>query len=111
MNEQITASSGNVHEDLGFSDAEEMLLKADLASTIKQIIESKGLTQTKASELIGLSQPKLSDLLRGQFRGISEIKMMECITRLGRDEQIVIGEPLENQGRLRVMNTVQAPAS
>lgn len=87
---EVIASSGNVYEDLGFSDSEEMLVKSNLALVIQELIEKKGLTQTSAAKMIGLSQPKLSDLLKGKFRGISEAKMMECITRLGRDIRIEI---------------------
>lgn len=103
--ETITPSCGNVFEDLGLPDAEALLVKSKLASTIQAIIESKGLTQTRAAEMTGLSQPKLSDLLRGKFRGISEAKMMECIARLGRDVQIVIGSherPANSCGRVEV---------
>ncbi len=103
--EQITVTSGcgNVYEDLGLPDAESMLLKAQLASTIKRILADKDLTQTRAAEILGISQPKLSGLLRGQFRSISEAKMLECITRLGRDVQILIN-PVEqpNRGQIEV---------
>ena len=90
--EQITVTQGcgNVYEDLGLPDAKEMLVKAQLALSIARIIKSKGLSQKKAGQIIGLSQPKLSDMLNGNFRGISEAKMLECITRLGKDIQIVI---------------------
>jgi predicted XRE-type DNA-binding protein len=87
---EVTVSSGNVYEDLDLKDAAEMLVKAKLASTIQDILDSRGLTQTQAAELMGLPQPKLSRLLKGQFRGISEFKMMDCIARLGRDIRIVI---------------------
>jgi len=94
----VTSSCGNVYEDLGLPDAESMLVKAQLAATIKRILADKGLTQTKAAELLGISQPKLSGLLRGQFRSISEAKMLECVTRLGRDVQIIIN-PIEQPHR------------
>lgn len=80
----------NVYADLGLPDAEEMLVKAQLATKIGDIIKQRKLTQVQAAELLGISQPKLSGLLRGQFRGISETKMLECLTRLGRDIQIVV---------------------
>ncbi|MDR2893731.1 MAG: helix-turn-helix domain-containing protein [Deltaproteobacteria bacterium] len=100
MNEIISPSCGNVFEDIGLSDAEEMLVKSKLAMSIKDIMEDKGLTQVKAAEIIGMPQPKLSAMLRGQFRGISEAKMMECITRLGRDIQIVVNAH-EHQTKMR----------
>ena len=50
-----------------------------------------GMTTEQAAEVLGMTQPKLSKMLRGQFRGISEAKMLDCLTRLGRDVQIVVG--------------------
>ena len=87
---KIEKGSMNVYADLGVADAEEMLVKAQLASKIAEIIKLRKLTQTQASSLLGMTQPKLSNLLRGRFRGISETKMLECMTLLGRDVQIVV---------------------
>ena len=87
---KIESGSTNVYADLGMVDAEEMLVKAQLATKIGDIIKRRKLTQVQAAQLLGITQPKLSGLLRGQFRGVSEIKMLECLTRLGRDIQIVI---------------------
>lgn len=86
----ITRGSTNVYADLGLGNADEMLVKAQLATKIGDIIKRRKLTQVQAAELLGISQPKLSGMLRGQFRGISESKMLECLTRLGRDIQIVV---------------------
>ena len=99
----VASSCGNVYKDLDLPDAESMFLKAQLASAIKRILDDKGLTQTRAAEMLGISQPKLSGLLRGQFRSISEAKMLECITRLGRDVQILVN-PVEhpNRGHIEV---------
>ncbi|TXT23994.1 MAG: helix-turn-helix domain-containing protein [Gallionellaceae bacterium] len=86
----IEHGSTNVYADLGLDSAEEMLVKAQLATKIGDIIKRRKLTQMQAAELLGITQPKLSGLLRGQFRGISETKMLECLTRLGRDVEIVV---------------------
>lgn len=86
----IEHGSTNVYADLGSDNAEEMLVKAQLATKIGDIIKRRKLTQVQAAELLGITQPKLSGLLRGQFRGISEAKMLECLTRLGRDVEIVV---------------------
>ncbi len=86
----IERSSGNVYADLGMADAQEMLVKAKLASKIGDIIKRQNLTQQQAAELLAMPQPKVSMLLRGQFRGISEAKMLECLARLGRDIDIVV---------------------
>ena len=87
---EIEKGSGNVYADLGMADAHEMLVKAKLASKISEILGHQGLTQQQAAELLGIAQPKVSNLLRGQFRGISEAKMLECLARLGRDIDIVV---------------------
>lgn len=86
----IEEGSGNPYADLGRPDAEEMQVKAELAHQIALIIKSRHLTQQKAAELLGMPQPKLSEMLRGKFRGISQAKMMECLNRLGRDVDIVV---------------------
>lgn len=87
---KIEHGSTNVYADLELENAEEMLVKAQLATKIGEIIKRRKLTQVQAAELLGMTQPKLSNLLRGQFRGISEAKMLECLTRLGRNVEIVV---------------------
>jgi predicted XRE-type DNA-binding protein len=89
---QIEKSAANIYADLGLPDAEEMQVKAALAAKIGEIIKHRHLTQTQAAELLGITQPKLSGMLHGQFRGISETKMIDCLNRLGRDVEIVIGK-------------------
>lgn len=87
----IEQGSGNVYADLGSESADEMLVKAQLAAKIGEIIKSRKLSQQEAAKLLGMTQPKLSNLLRGKFRGISEAKMLDCLARLGRDVKIVVG--------------------
>lgn len=87
---EFEVGTGNVYADLGYGDADEMLIKAQLVTKIAEIIKRKGLTQTQAAELLGMPQPKLSNLLRGLFRGVSERRLMDCLTKLGRDVQIVV---------------------
>ena len=91
-NEMTTIEEGttNVYADLGMADAEEMIVKAQLASKI------------------GIPQSKLSKMLSGQFRGISEAKMLDCLARLGRNVQIVVGPPRRSTtaGRIDVVFAV-----
>lgn len=87
---EIEEGAANVYEDLGFPDPAEMQVKASLAAKIGEIIKHRHLTQVQASAILGMPQPKLSGMLRGQFRGISEAKMLECLNRLGRDVEIVV---------------------
>jgi len=61
-----------------------------LTPLVCEIIKRRKLTQVQVAELLRMTQPKLSNLLRGQFRGISEAKMLECLTRLGRNVEIVV---------------------
>ena len=87
---EIEQSSGNIYADLGVPNADEMLVKAQLASKIGEIICARKWSQQQAAVVLGIPQSKLSKMLRGQFRGISEAKMLDCLTRLGRDVKIVV---------------------
>lgn len=102
MSHDVEVSSGNVYVDLGAHDAEQMQLKAQLALVIGEIVQRKGFTQQQTALMLGMTQPKLSNLLRGQFRGISEAKMLECLVKLGRDVEIVVGKESHEQGTLKV---------
>jgi predicted XRE-type DNA-binding protein len=76
---EILEGSGNVYRDLGFPDADEMLVKAQLVAKISEVIRSQKLTQMEAARILSVTQPKLSGLLRGQFRGISERQLIDCL--------------------------------
>ena len=86
----IEQGSGNVYADLGYADSERMLVKAQLAAKIAEIVHLRALTQTRTAEILGLTQPKVSAILKGRFRGISEHRLLDCLTRLGRDVHIVV---------------------
>src|SRR5208282_4112156 len=96
--------SGNLYEDLGYPDSESMLVKAQLIAKIAEIVHLRALTQTRTAEILGLTQPQVSALLKGRFRGIAEHRLLECLTRLGRDVHIVIKPAPRNRpnGRLTV---------
>jgi predicted XRE-type DNA-binding protein len=94
----------SVYAQLGFPDAEQMLVKAQLVSKIAEILRERGWSQQQAAKVLGLTQPKLSKMLRGQFRGISEMKMMDCLVRLGRAVKIVVGpEGVPAEERIEVI--------
>ena len=86
----MSAKVKSVYEELAFANADEMLIKARLVMEIADQIKRRHLTQSDAATLLGFPQPKLSNVLRGQFRGVSERKLMSCLTKLGRDIQIVV---------------------
>jgi predicted XRE-type DNA-binding protein len=98
---RIEPSSGNVYADLRYPDPEDMLVKARLAAKIGDIIRQRGLTQAQAAKLLRLTQPKISSLLKGQFGGISERRLLRCLTQLGRDVEIRVKRASpRRQGRL-----------
>jgi predicted XRE-type DNA-binding protein len=101
----VTRSSGNVYADLGMKDADWMLVKAGLASTIARIVASRRLSHVRAAELLDLTQPQLANLLRGHFHRLSERRLMDCLARLGRDVQIVVKATPRSRGlgRLSVL--------
>lgn len=86
----VEEGSRNVYADLGYLNSEDMLVKAQLVTKIAEIIRQRRLTQAQAARVLRLTQPKISRLLRGEFRGISERRLLRCLTRLGRDVQIVV---------------------
>lgn len=88
--ETVTVSSGNVFADVGSQDAEELLLKAKLATKIAQLIEKKGWTQAQTAEHISLDQPKVSRLLRGQLSGFSADRLFAILNRLGHSVEVRI---------------------
>lgn len=93
----IEKSSGNIYADLDTPDAPQMLIKAQLATRIGEIIKHREMTQIQAARVLGMPQPKLSGMLRGAFRGISEAKMLDCLNRLGHDVEIVVRKSSRTQ--------------
>ncbi len=87
---QVEAGSGNVYADLGFDDAADMQVKSALTMRIADIIKARRYSQLKAAEVTGLPQPKLSAILRGHFHGVSERKLLTCLTALGQNVTIVV---------------------
>ena len=103
MNEEdmieVETGSGNVFADLGLPDADDHLLKAQLVSRIDGIIRRRKLTQAKAGELLGLSQPDVSRLLRGHFRDFSLERLLRLLMALDRDVEIVIRRKPKSRAR------------
>lgn len=92
MNEKIdvTVSSGNVFADLGLEQPEELKAKVHIAHLIAQIINHRHLTQQQAAQELGLTQPKVSNLMAGRVDGYSLEKLMMLMVKLNRDVEIVI---------------------
>ena len=98
----IDAGSTNVYADLGYADAAEMQRKSQLAAEIARAIKARHLTQEGAAALLGIDQSKVSRITRGQFRGVSEAKLLELVAKLGRDVRIVIGPVRRRAGKIEL---------
>jgi predicted XRE-type DNA-binding protein len=95
----VYEGSGNVFADLGLPNPEERLLKANIVSELYRLIKQRGLTQVRAAKLVGIHQPDLSLLLRGDFDDYSVERLMKMLTVFEQDIEIVMkphgkaGEP------------------
>jgi predicted XRE-type DNA-binding protein len=97
---EIETSSGNVFADLGLADAEKLKIKSGLVIEITRAVRRLGLTQEEAGRHMGVAQPKVSGMMRGDFANLSERKLMECLNRLGYDIEIKVRPAAEPIGPL-----------
>ena len=88
--DEVELSSGNVFADLELPDADKLKIKSGLVIEITKVVRELGLSQEEAGRRMGLPQPKVSGLLRGDFSNVSERKLMDCLNRLGYDIEIKI---------------------
>jgi predicted XRE-type DNA-binding protein len=101
---QIKRSSGNVFADIAVRNSWLALFKVELAATILQVIERKGLTQAAAGKALGIGQPKVSALMHGRLDGFSTDRLLRFLTQLGCDVRISVSGPRTRvPGALRVM--------
>jgi predicted XRE-type DNA-binding protein len=87
---EVHEGGSNVFADLGLPDADERLLKANIVNELHRLIRERGLTQVKAAKLIGIHQPDLSHLLRGDFEDYSAERLMKMLTVFEQDIEIVM---------------------
>lgn len=100
---KVEIGSGSVYKQLGYKKHEEMATKSILVMEISKAIKKKNLTQTDTAAILGISQPKLSDLLRGHFRGYSVERLMHFLNELGKDVDIVVrSKPRNRRARVNV---------
>jgi predicted XRE-type DNA-binding protein len=102
---QVVPSSGNVFADLGISNAEEKQTKVRLAFAINQIIADKHLSQASAARSLEVNQPKISALRNYQLEGFSVERLMNFLTALDRDVDIVIRRKPRSRKAGRVLVT------
>ena len=97
---EVETGSGNVFADLGLPNAEKLKIKSGLVIEITRAVRKLGLTQEEAGRRMGIPQPKVSALLRGDFANLSERKLMDCLNRLGYDIEITVKPAAEPVGHL-----------
>ena len=92
---RVTSSTGNVFRDLGFSreESEHLLVRADLLIQVQKAIESRQLKQADAAKILRVTQPRVSDLLRGRIDLFSTDSLIDMLARLGVGVRIVVKKP------------------
>lgn|SRR5688572_13014374 len=95
--------SGNVFEDLGLPNSDELMAKAKLASQVSSIIQHRHLTQAAAADLLGITQPRVSDLVRGRLDKFSLEKLLDFLLALDRDVEIVVRKKPRSRQQARLM--------
>ena len=89
---KVTRSSGNVFRDLGIGreEAEHLLIRSDLMIQVQKIIASRGLKQKSAAKILGVTQPRVSALLRGRIDLFSTDVLIDILARLGAQERLTV---------------------
>ena len=88
--DQVTRGTGNVFADLGYSDAAERQAKLRLAYALNQILDERNLSQAEAANVLRVTQPKVSALRHYKLAGFSVERLMNLLTALDQDIDIVI---------------------
>ncbi|MBV8622111.1 MAG: XRE family transcriptional regulator [Herbaspirillum sp.] len=99
---EIHRSSGNAFADLGLPDADRLKIKTGLVVEIRKAMRRLDLTQQAAAKRMGIPQPKVSGMMRGDFSNLSERKLMDCLNRLGYDIDIRVSSSTGSIGQLRL---------
>ena len=101
-NLEVEEGSGNVFADLGFANPEQERLKANLTLEIYKILKDRGLRQSEAAKLLGTSQPRVSELMRGRSGMFSASRLMEFLTALDQDVEITVRPKRKSEGEISV---------
>jgi predicted XRE-type DNA-binding protein len=100
---RVTEGSSNVFRDLGFPNPEREQLKARLTLQIYRLIKHRRLTQTEAGKILGIQQPHVSGLMRGQSGAFSVERLMDFLTALGQDIEITLRPTRKEHGEVSVV--------
>lgn len=95
-------TTGNVFEDIGFSKEEAAVraMRIELAAEIERFVTRRGLSQTEAARFFGVTQPKMSRILRGRLEGFTIDYLVSLASVAGRRPRVVFGGPASNKARM-----------
>jgi predicted XRE-type DNA-binding protein len=98
----VTRGSGNVFADLGFPDAAERQAKLRLAYALNQVLDERKLSQADAAKVLGVTQPKVSALRHYKLAGFSVERLMNLLTALDQDVEIVVRQKPRSKRAARI---------
>jgi predicted XRE-type DNA-binding protein len=93
-------SSGNVFADLGLDDADEMFMRGKIGIQVVKLVKERSLKQREISELLGIAQPEVSHLMKGEFQRFSEGKLLIFLKRLDTEITLYIRDRSISTGKL-----------
>lgn len=96
-NEKVHRGTGNVFADIGVAHPDRVLVRAQVMSRIAEILKERGMTQKKASKLLGIPQSKISCLMNGKLSMFSLEHLFELLNALDRDVEIIIKPKTEQE--------------
>lgn len=105
---KVTPAEGNIFADLRLEDADELKAKGELVIQIIQIIEERGLKQVEAAEIMGIDQPKVSQLVHGKLDSFSLTRLYRFLNALGMDIEIVVKPTPKGRKRAKLSVTRKA---
>ncbi|MSO98344.1 MAG: XRE family transcriptional regulator [Rhodospirillaceae bacterium] len=96
----VSSSTGSAFHALGLPEADDLVLRADLLRKIAEIVKARGMSQTEAGKLMGMDQPRVSALLRGQITKFSTDRLLRALSDLGQDVVLSVSPSRRSKGQL-----------
>ncbi|MFM2314931.1 MAG: hypothetical protein RLZZ04_4207 [Cyanobacteriota bacterium] len=103
---EFIKSSGNVFADMELDDAEELLTRAKLGATVRQILESRNLKQQEVGKILNIKQPEVSNIMQGKYHLFSESRLFGFLNRL--EKKVTIQISTHNAGEALVNVAIES---
>ena len=100
---KVTESDGNVFADLGFEDAGELLIRAELGRSVRLILKERGYKQREIAEILGMAQSEVSQLMSGEYNLFSEGRLLSFLNKLDFTTTIKITPTKKGEQQQRVI--------